>query len=283
MSVTTSAASPTRAPVSATARRYRLAIVDSHPIQYHAPWYRCLARELDLRVYYAHQPAAAEQGTGFNVAFEWDVPLLSGYEYTFLRNRASKPATDRYYGCDTPEIGEHIRNGAYDAVLVSGWNLRTYWQAAAAAREANVAVLVRGDSQLSTPRAAWLRMAKSVVYPRLLRRFDAFLTVGTRNQQYLQRYGATPSQIFAAPHAVDNACFGAAADAARQSPKAVRERFGLPAGAVVFLFAGKFTAKKRPLDLLQALARVARGDCWALFVGDGSLRGEMEPPWPPVP
>ena len=34
---------------------YRLAIVASHPIQYQAPWFRALARETDLTVFFCHK------------------------------------------------------------------------------------------------------------------------------------------------------------------------------------------------------------------------------------
>ena len=70
----------------------RLGVLATHPIQYHAPLYRSLARELDLQVYFAHQQSAEGQAkAGFGVAFEWDVPLLDGYEYQFLENRAKEP------------------------------------------------------------------------------------------------------------------------------------------------------------------------------------------------
>src|SRR5947209_7275031 len=61
--------------------RIRLAIVSTHPIQYHSPWFRALARvpEIDLHVYYCHRLLPEEQGAGFEVPFEWDVPLLDGY------------------------------------------------------------------------------------------------------------------------------------------------------------------------------------------------------------
>ena len=48
-----------------------------------------------------------DQGAaGFGVAFEWDVPLLEGYRHVFLANRSRRAGTDRYDGCDTPEIAD---------------------------------------------------------------------------------------------------------------------------------------------------------------------------------
>src|SRR5205823_1467894 len=103
-------------------------------------------------------------------------------------------------------------------------------------------------------------------------------TVGTSNAEYLRHYGVSPERLFFAPHFVDNDFFATAADAARHQPGGARTRFGIAPGAVVFLFAGKFTAKKRPVDLLEALARLraANVDANGLFVGDGPLRAQLE-------
>jgi hypothetical protein len=52
--------------------RPRVAVVTSHPMQYHAPWFRGLAGVFDLQVLYAHRPdAAAQARAGYGVAFDW--------------------------------------------------------------------------------------------------------------------------------------------------------------------------------------------------------------------
>src|SRR6266536_208125 len=87
----------------------RLGILTSHPIQYQAPWFRALAKVVDLEVFFAHRQSAAEQGkAGFGVAFDWDVDLLCGYRHQFLKNVASRPGVDHFFGCDTPEVAEII-------------------------------------------------------------------------------------------------------------------------------------------------------------------------------
>ena len=70
----------------------RLAIVASHPIQYHAPLFRELAKRVDLTVFFAHRATPADQAkAGFGVDFDWDIDLLSGYEHVFLHNVARNP------------------------------------------------------------------------------------------------------------------------------------------------------------------------------------------------
>jgi glycosyltransferase involved in cell wall biosynthesis len=256
-----------------------LAIVASHPVQYQAPWYRALAAITDLHVFFAHRIQPDEQArAGFGVAFEWDVPLLDGYPFEWLNNVALRPGVDHFNGCDTPEIAERIRRGRFDAVVVNGWQLRSYWQAIRAARRSGTPVMVRGDSQLSTARGSMRRTAMRVAYPRLLRSFDAFLTVGRRSEDYYRHYGVADHRMFRSPHCVDNDFFAAAARAARESDAGIRGEAGFTDDDIVFVFVGKLIAKKRPLDFLDALARARRTNraIRGVVVGDGPLRGEVE-------
>src|SRR5205823_11678045 len=79
----------------------RIAALASHPVQYQAPWYRALARICDLHVFFAHRVTPADQArAGFDVAFEWDVPLVEGYAHEWLPNLSARPGVDRFRGCD---------------------------------------------------------------------------------------------------------------------------------------------------------------------------------------
>src|SRR5262245_10151653 len=129
----------------------RLGILASHPIQYNTPLFRDLARLLDIHVYYAHrQTAEGQAATDFGVPFEWDIDLFSGYSHEFLPNAARRPDVNRFFGCDTPTVAVKIREGRYDAFLVTGWYLKSYWQAIRACHQSRVSIMVRGDSRLDT-------------------------------------------------------------------------------------------------------------------------------------
>ncbi len=267
----------------------RLGILTSHPIQYQAPWFRALAKEVDLQVFFAHRQSAAEQGkAGFGVAFEWDVDLLSGYKHRFLKNVSRHPGVDRYDGCDTPEIADIIgkaegrkrshltpslsperrvsgdsnfklstfKSSPFDAFIVTGWYLKSYLQAARACRAAGVPVFVRGDSQLGTPRSAFKRLAMEIRQRWLLKRFDGFLSVGKRHTEYLRHYGVPAKKIFCVPHFVDNEWFRGKAEMARKQKAEIRKAWGADDSDFIALFVGKFIPKKRPADLLRAMVRL---------------------------
>jgi glycosyltransferase involved in cell wall biosynthesis len=58
----------------------------------------------------------------------------------------------------------------------------------------------------------------------------------------------------------------------------LRDRWNIRKESILFLFAGKFVEKKRPLDFVRALALLGEESSLAqgLMVGDGPLRGQIE-------
>ena len=92
----------------------------------------------------------------------------------------------------------------------------------------------------------------------LLRRVDRFLYIGEANRQFYLEQGIDEERLAPAPYCVDNDRFAAAAAAARPERHRIREEWGIPAEAFCFLFAGKFVAKKRPFDLIEAARRLQR-------------------------
>lgn len=250
--------------------RQRIGFLISHPIQYYTPIFRELANHCDLTVFFAHRQTAAQQAEGgYGVAFDWDVDLLSGYESRFLTNVARRPSTSHFAGCNTPEIAARIAEGRFDAFVVPGWSLRSYWQAIRACRRFGVPIMVRGDSQLGSPRRAMLRLAKELAFPRMLRLFDGYLYVGERNRAYLEHYGAAADRLFFSPHCVDNRAFRSARLKAAKAAGATARRV---------LFVGRLVPYKRPLDVVHALARLAAAGrpVGLLVAGAGELEADLK-------
>jgi glycosyltransferase involved in cell wall biosynthesis len=265
---------------TSTPSRRRLAILATHPIQYFAPWFRHLATIFDLEVLYAHrQDVRGQSAAGFGVDFEWDVPLLEGYPYRFLKNVSSSPGLQSFGGCDTPELYDLIRPENYDALLVLGWARKSFIQGILAARRNHVPVLLRGDSQLGTMRSYFKRAVKYVPYRLLLPRINAHLYVGKRNREYLRHYGVREERLFFSPHFIDNDFFATRAAKIRDQRAEIRRQWEIPDDAFCILFVGKFIPKKRPLDLVKAAQLLTTDNrltnIHLLFVGSGELGDQL--------
>jgi glycosyltransferase involved in cell wall biosynthesis len=256
-------------------KRYRLGILTTHPIQYQVPWFRRLAGlpEIDLTVFFGQIPDRTGQGDGFGVAFQWDVPLLDGYRYRVMKNVSRHPSVTRFNGCDTPEIIDTVRRGAFDAFVVNGWVVKSCLQALFACRRFAVPCLVRGEANVLRPRPWW----KRVVHRLLVRQYAACLYIGKSNAEFYRRHGVPQERLFPALYCVDNERFAqhAAAEGGRE---VARQRWKIPEDRIVYLYCAKFIPKKHPLELLRAFHSAAErtSAIHLLMVGDGELRSQCE-------
>jgi glycosyltransferase involved in cell wall biosynthesis len=252
-------------------RRIRVAIVATHPIQYQIPWFQRLAErpELDLKVFFGMLPDATQQGVGFGVDFQWDIPLLDGYRWELLTNRAKMPSLAAFGGCNTPQIRRVLHDWRPDAAILTGWHSRMLVQAWWACRRLGIPRIVRGDSNHLAPRSVW----KKLVLRLWLQCFDQFPAVGQANRALYIEAGIPPGRIHDCPHFVDNPRFATAAAELRTQREGLRRGWGIAADATCFLFSGKLVLKKHPLDLLQAcnLAIQQGARVHVLMVGAGEL------------
>ena len=261
----------------------RVGILATHPVQYHAPWFRYLASRVSLTVFYAHKQSPKDQAeAGFDVEFEWDNDLLGGYEYRWLHNISSRRSKLKFLRYNTPDIYGIVREGGFSGFLVLGWNYLSAWQACRACLKNTVPVFMRGDSQLRNHRSALTLLLKRFVYPYGLGRFSGHLYVGARNREYLINYGVPAKQLYFAPHFVDCEYFRAGAKAAESSGQCsrIRRRHRIPENAFVYAFVGKLIEKKRPGDFLEGIRRCLQQDygrdIHALVVGDGPLGNSLK-------
>ena len=266
-------------------QRLRIGALLTHPVQYFSPWLRVLAAECDLTVYYACEQTPEGQGkAGFGAPVDWDIDLLSGYRWQWLKNVSKHPGVGTFGGCDTPEIAGIIRREKFDVFLMFGWNRKSFIQAAWAAKTSGTPLLVRLDSHLMTPRSLLTRMVKKPFYSLILPWLGHYLSPGLRTDDYLRNYAVPALRIHRLPHMIDTMRFGAAAAAARTNgeAEALRARHGASDGDFVLLSVGKLIPLKRTELILEAMAVLRDRDpdlagrvkLWV--VGDGPRRAALQ-------
>jgi glycosyltransferase involved in cell wall biosynthesis len=258
----------------------RLTIVETHPVQYNAPWFRHVTThcpELDVTVVYASRPSAEQQAVGFSQAFEWDRPLLDGYASRIVRE--SRPGdsftSDSFTGLDVPEIGDAVLDTQPDVVMVAGWHSITQVRAIAACRRHRIPLIYRGDTHLGVGPSGVRRPLWRMKTWALLHRYSAYLAVGSRSRQYLRAHRVPPTRIYSSPHSVDNEFFAHVAanhltDAGRAD---IRRAYGFGPDDFVVLFVGKLAGRKRLPDALEAVARLGPSAA-LLVVGNGGHEAE---------
>lgn len=233
----------------------RLAIISTHPIQYYAPVFRQLQAEgfLDIKVFYTRgDEAGAAYDRGFGKAFQWDVPLLDGYAYEWVKNTAADKGSHHFFGIANPDLIQRITSWQPDALLIYGWANYSHLKVM---RHFNkvIPVFFRGDSTLLDVQGSLKAMAKKLLLCWVYTHIDFALYVGSRNRSYFSHYGLKDKQLLFAPHAIDNQRFAQTRDIEVLD---FRNRLHLSENDILVLFAGKFEAKKDPLLLLNAFIQL---------------------------
>jgi len=255
-------------------------MVASHVVQYSSPVFRELVSDarIDLLVAYCSMQGA-EPGVdpGFGVKVSWDTSPLEGYPWVHVRNRAPRPGLGGFFGLINPDLFKLIRDGHFDAVLISGYFYASAWIAIAAAKWYGVPILFITDShdlQSWRVQSAWKLGIKKSLVRRIFSLGRIILALSSGGVEYLKSLGFSDDRIVLVPYVVDNTWW--TEKAAKTDREAVRAAWQIPKRAVVALFCAKLQPWKGPLDLLEAFARANVPDSYLVFAGDGPLRSSLE-------
>ena len=83
----------------------------------------------------------------FGVNVKWDIPLLEGYNYKFLKNNSWKPSIfNGIFGLINFEIFKAFKNEKGCFLVVQGWNYFTFFTAIIFGKISGLRICVRGDN-----------------------------------------------------------------------------------------------------------------------------------------
>ena len=245
----------------------KLAVITTHPIQYYAPIFQLLNQrnQIEVKVFYTWEKGAAVFDEGFGKSFDWDIPLLEGYNFQFVSNEGRTKKS--FWAIRNPSLIQEVEEWGADIILVYGWNFYSHLKAMRYFKGKKT-VIFRGDSTLLKPSGKVKKVARRIFLRWVYRHIDYALYVGTNNKEYYLKYGLNNNQLIFAPHAIDNRRF-------RNYPNIGTDNIqgnpSLPQGVIRILYVGKFQPTKDPGLLVDAVQQLNRSDVHLLMVGNGEL------------
>ncbi len=261
-------------------KRFKLAILISHPIQYQAPLYKLLSNEpnIDLTVLFCSDFGLKEyKDKGFGEEIKWDIPLLDGYKYKFLKNISPFPNVSHFWGLINPEVVEELKNNNYDAIWIHGWRCLTDWFAMLSAFKLGIPVLLRGEANVLERSFSFKCLVRKFILKNIFRKVFAFLSIGTFNTEFYKNYDVPKEKIFLVPYIVNNDFFISNANKLISQKDRLKQKYNIPKDLPIILFSGKLIDNKKPLDLLKAYELVLKEiNAVLIYLGDGELRKEIE-------
>ena len=258
-----------------------LCVIETHPIQYHAPVWRHLQQVCGVPVtaiYGSDFSVAGYRDREFNATFQWDTDLLRGYSPVFLSRVADGGARDDRE-VTTRGLAAALRRAQPRAVLAVGYSPRFHSDAFRAARRTRLPVLFRGETTDHARRRGTLKnWARDTALRWLYRRCAALLHVGQRSREHFRRLGFESEARHFSPYCVDTTPFRTDEAARAELRGPARHELGVTEDQLVIAFCGKLSPRKGPDLLLDALRQLPAGErarCVLLLVGDGEMKGEL--------
>src|SRR3990167_3360670 len=268
-------------------KKIKLAVVVSHPIPYQVPFFRILAEraDVDLMVYFMSDIGISEKHIDpeFGRIIKFDLPLLSGYPFIFIKNYSPRPKNS-FFGLINPAIIAKLFKGKPDYLFVHGWNSFSNCIAMFAAVLVGTKILMHGDTYFSGEayKPKWKKLLKRAILWPLFKLSHKILYMGIESKKFFEHYGAYSNQLIFMPFSADNKYL---IDARKSIDRDFeRSKMGLR-DSIVILFSGKLVPRKRPMDVLLAYEKLSqsvsvpagiKSRLAIVFMGDGELRGELE-------
>jgi glycosyltransferase involved in cell wall biosynthesis len=266
-------------------KKTSIAIYALHPITYQTPIFEDLHNKLDkedlgidievlfgddlsLReVFYEHLKSL--------VKFDNDL-RLEKFPNKFLKNYA-RDARRGFFSRINPGIFLDIVINRRDIVLVHGYATFTTFSAIIFAKLLSRKVIFRGESVLEgNNNKILIRIIKKIILQILFFFIDKFAYSCEGNRRFFQHYGVKSEKLFFMPCAVNNEYFLNLKKQIAPQIGEIKDRYNVPIDHFIILFCARFTARKRPVDLIKAVCSIDHKKITILFVGDGPERNLME-------
>jgi glycosyltransferase involved in cell wall biosynthesis len=233
-------------------------------------------KSIELNVFYTW--SQSENGRkfdpGFGKTIEWDIPLLNGYNFTFVNNISSSPGSHHFNGINNPTLINEIEDWGADAILVYGWSFKSHLKAIRFFK-GKIPVFFRGDSTLIDEKPGVKKLLRRIYLTYIYSYINVAMYVGQANKDYFLAHGIKENQLAFMPHAIENKRFQKN-ECNINGGNEIRKSLGIPEHAFIFLFAGKLETKKQPDFLANAFLSICDENSYLLIVGNGHLGNTLK-------
>jgi len=259
-----------------------LAVIETHPVQYHAPVYRALQQTFGVPVtaiYGSDFSVAGYKDKEFGTEFAWDTDLLSGYSSVFL-SRAKQGGAGSFEDVSATGLRTVLAGLRPEAVMIVGYSPKFNRDAWYEAWRTGKTILFRGETSDASDARGWLKSQGRRAALKLAYRSCArLLFIGRHSRDHFHRLGVQGDRLIFSPYCVDVTPFETDEAARARLRAAARRDLGVSDDQIVVLFSGKLSRRKGVDLLMQAVKALPTADRERVvlaYLGDGALRSGLE-------
>jgi glycosyltransferase involved in cell wall biosynthesis len=261
---------------------FRLGVVFTHPTQHHGPLWRKLSEQpgLSIKVLYLsdENQGGGDRDLGSS-SQAWDVDLLSGYEYEYLKDLSGKVSSQQTKSVISPKLLELLTPENFDAIFMQSFVNYSYRLTALLCKLRGIPLIMQNDATIMSDGrySRSRRIAMAVLYPWMLNFADYWLSCGDHNEIHLRHYGVADKKIVRGCHPIDGERFERSIAQSQDEILQIRQELSWDADTIIYGFAGKYIDRKNPFEFIDGIAKAHQRDprIRGVMIGGGDLESEI--------
>lgn len=256
---------------------FRLGVVFTHPTQHHAPLWRKLNQQPNVRVktFYLCNENQSSGDRHLGSTEPWDVDLLSGYDHEFLKTWTGKTATETTKSLLNPALVKELTRENFDAVFLPSFYTLSYRLTVLLCKLRKIPIIMQNDATVITDanQSFFRRLSKSALYPWMYGLADYWISSGDHNEIYLRHYGIDLRRTVRGCYPVDRDRWESTIAESQAEIHQLRHQLCKDENTVIYGFTGKYIDRKNPFEFIDAIARAHQQDSRirGIMLGGGAL------------
>lgn len=261
---------------------FRLGVVFTHPTQHHGPLWKKLNEQpgLSVKVFYlCNENQLSGDALLGKSSQPWDVDLLSGYEYDYLKDLSGRVPSQQKKNVISPELFSYLTSDNFDAIFIQSFVNYSYRLTALLCKLRGIPLIMQNDATImSDGRYSRLRqIVMAILYPWMLNLADYWLSCGDHNEIHLRHYGVADKKIVRGCHPVDGERFEQSIRQNQDEIRKIRQELSWNEETLIYGFAGKYIERKNPFEFIEAIEKAHQRDprVRGIMIGGGDLESEI--------
>ncbi|MBD2444356.1 glycosyltransferase family 4 protein [Dolichospermum sp. FACHB-1091] len=261
---------------------FRLGVVFTHPTQHHGPLWKKLNEQpgLSVKVFYlCNENQLSGDALLGKSSQPWDVDLLSGYEYDYLKDFSGIVPSEQKKNAISPELFNSLTPDNLDAIFMQSFVNYSYRLTALLCKLRGIPLIMQNDATIMSDgrysRSRQIVMA--ILYPWMLNLADYWLSCGDHNEIHLRHYGVADEKIVRGCHPVDGERFEESIRQNQDEIRKIRRDLSWNEDTLIYGFAGKYIERKNPFEFIEAIEKAHQRDprVRGIMIGGGDLESEI--------